>query len=265
MSALTARILAAKAADRLALGLYLIPGQPDWETSLLAARETSARGVDFVEFPIIAGPGWSARTGSAIAGCLSASLPGICSWSEAVEEWLSAIPVGVGVVYASAWPEPDRWMADLRFRDHAAGLLLEPDVGDWNAYADEAVRQATPLVPTVDGCAECGREAVCDRLVRGSGFAYVSMGTRTGDRSADPRILNRQIAVINACRPELPVCCAFGIRGAADIAALRSLCPCDGVVVGTAAIEELQRGIEPFRRWLGSLEPVLDRSRSPGV
>jgi tryptophan synthase alpha subunit len=261
---LTASIRRANHSGRLALGLYLVPGQPDWNSSLAAVREATAQGVDFLEFPIITDDNtWSARTGAVVAASLSRGLLQLSSWSAAFEEWLATAPLPVGVVYSSAWPKPGVWTADLRLRGRSTALLLERDVANWEAYADQAAHFGTCLIPAVDGCREDPVASLGPRLSRGCGLVYLSMGRRTGERSARASTLYRQLQLIREARPDLPVCCAFGIRDSVDVEEIRENVPCEGVIVGTAAIQALQSGIQDFRGWLARITRALDYSARP--
>jgi tryptophan synthase alpha chain len=52
----------------------------------------------------------------------------------------------------------------------------------------------------------------------------------------------------------VPLCAGFGIRGAAQVAMLAP--HVDGVVVGSALVEALERGLEPGE-WIRGLRPGL--------
>ena len=67
-----------------------------------------SQGVDFIEFPAISDPQWSARTGPMVAKALREAEP----YSEAAATaWLLLAPVRVAIVYGSAWPSPAVWSA----------------------------------------------------------------------------------------------------------------------------------------------------------
>jgi tryptophan synthase alpha chain len=51
----------------------------------------------------------------------------------------------------------------------------------------------------------------------------------------------------------VPVCAGFGIRSREQIEGLRGLV--DGVIVGSALVEVLERGESP-QRWLAALRPA---------
>lgn len=238
----------------LALGIYLIPGFPDWATSLLAVRAAVRLGVDFVEFPVIRDPDWSPRTGSVIAAALRHSLQARVDsvrWSA----WAAETPCSVGVVYRSAWPGPQNWRPPLELPDTTGALLLEMS-GDDAAYA---AATTLPVIATVDGTQAGLTAAERQSLRHGGGFVYAALAQRTGDPGADT-LGAAKSAAIQAARPDLPVCCAFGITSADDVMQLRDSRTCDGAIVGTAALLQLADGIDTFTSWLADL---LAAARSP--
>jgi len=89
------------------------------------------------------------------------------------------------------------------------------------------------------------------QLCAGSeGFVYaVTMTGTTGANVAVPEEVLGYLARVRA-HATLPVCAGFGIRGRAQVERLRG--HVDGVVVGSALVEVLERGEDPGA-WLRSL------------
>ena len=82
------------------------------------------------------------------------------------------------------------------------------------------------------------------------GFVYaVTMTGTTGRNVAVPDEVLTYLDRVRRAAP-LPVCAGFGIRSREQVARLTG--HVDGVVVGSALIEVLERGEDP-QRWLGSL------------
>lgn len=209
--------------------------------------------MSFVEFPVLARPSWSSGTGSVIARALERAAPGLARWSPPLADWLAEVECRVGVVYKAAWPASDRWAASPEELRASSCLLLEDDPPDWTAYARQADEWGAPLVCAVSGSdAECS-DAERAKLAAGGGFVYVSLGQRTGERSAGASAMSSKVEAIREVRPDLPVCCAFGIREPGDVLEIRDATGCDGVIVGTAALEVLEEGVDRFRVWLGEM------------
>ncbi|MFI0482836.1 tryptophan synthase subunit alpha [Actinomadura sp. 9N215] len=236
----------------LAVGMYLVPGFPDWATSLTALDLCLGHGVDFIEFPAMADPRWSPRTGPMIARALGKAEP----YAEAeAAEWLLRAPVRVAVVYESAWPSPERaaWTAPLPLRTGVSGYLFESDPPDLAPYARAAAEDGAVVIPAVDATAAGLSDSDRRLLTLGGGFVYAAMGPETGTRAASPADLRRKRAEIRAVRPDLPVCAAFGISRAADVEELRAGEACDGVVIGSAALARLDEGVPAFAGWLSEI------------
>jgi len=243
---------------RLALGIYLVPGFPDWDTSLEALSLCLSQGVDFIEFPAISDPPrpkaqanqtprWSPRTGPAIARALRDAEP----YSEArATAWLLRAPVRVAVVYESAWPSAEVWSAPPSLRAGVCGYLFETDPPDIAPYTLAAAEDAAVIIPAVDATT-VGLSAADRRIISGGGgFVYASLGPKTGARTASLTDLRRKRDEIRLVRPDLPVCAAFGINQAADVEELRGRGGCEGVIIGSAALAKLDEGIAAFTGWL---------------
>jgi tryptophan synthase alpha chain len=82
------------------------------------------------------------------------------------------------------------------------------------------------------------------------GFVYaVTMTGTTGKNVAVPPEVTRYLDIVRARSP-VPVCAGFGIRGREQLQLLRD--HVDGVVIGSALVEVLERGEDPGR-WLREL------------
>jgi tryptophan synthase alpha chain len=91
------------------------------------------------------------------------------------------------------------------------------------------------------------------QLCAGSqGFVYaVTMTGTTGKNVAVPEDVVQYLERVRAAAA-LPVCAGFGIRSREQVARLRG--HVDGVVVGSALVEQLERGAD-VSAWLRSLRP----------
>jgi tryptophan synthase alpha chain len=105
------------------------------------------------------------------------------------------------------------------------------------------VQMVTPVTP----------EARLTRLCAASqGFVYaVTMTGTTGKNVANPTDVLSYLARVRAAAT-VPVCAGFGIRTREQVEALRGAV--DGVIVGSALVEVLERGDSP-QAWLATLRP----------
>lgn len=136
--------------------------------------------------------------------------------------------------------------------DAGVGGYIVPDLPlDESAWLRSAlaphglalVQMVTPVTPQA-------------RLVRlctaSQGFVYaVTMTGTTGKSSAHSGEVLGYLERVRAAAT-VPVCAGFGIRSRAQVEGLRGVV--DGVVVGSALLEALERGESP-QAWLESLRP----------
>ena len=105
------------------------------------------------------------------------------------------------------------------------------------------VQMVTPVTPP-------------ERLARvagaSQGFVYaVTMTGTTGNKVAAPKDIAEYLERVRAAAT-VPVCAGFGIRYREQVDALRGMV--DGVIVGSALVEVLERGESP-QQWLAALRP----------
>jgi tryptophan synthase alpha chain len=103
------------------------------------------------------------------------------------------------------------------------------------------VQMVTPVTPAE-------RLAMLCKAAQGFIYAVTMTGT-TGKSVAVPDDVLEYLARVKAVAP-IPVCAGFGIRGREQVARLKG--HVDGVVVGSALVEVLERGDDPAR-FLGGL------------
>jgi tryptophan synthase alpha chain len=105
------------------------------------------------------------------------------------------------------------------------------------------VQMVTPVTPPARLARLCAAS---------QGFVYaVTMTGTTGRNVANPSDVLSYLARVRAAA-SVPVCAGFGIRTRAQVEALRGAV--DGVIVGSALVEVLERGESP-QAWLASLRP----------
>jgi tryptophan synthase alpha chain len=103
------------------------------------------------------------------------------------------------------------------------------------------VQMVTPVTP---------KERLAMLCAAAQGFIYaVTMTGTTGKNVAVPDDVLEYLARVKSVAP-IPVCAGFGIRGREQVARLKG--HVDGVVVGSALVEVLERGEDPVQ-FLASL------------
>jgi len=127
--------------------------------------------------------------------------------------------------------------------------LPHDEAGPLDAALDDFGLARVPLVSPVT---TPDRLATIGAAARGFVYAVTVAGVTGGHAGGDT---NARAAYLDRVRATsaVPVCAGFGIRSAADVAALAP--HCDGVIVGSALIEAIDRGDDPAA-FLASLRPV---------
>jgi tryptophan synthase alpha chain len=132
--------------------------------------------------------------------------------------------------------------------------LIVPDLpldesGDLRAALDRSglalVQMVTPVTPPARLAKLCAAS---------QGFIYAVTMTGTTGKSVDlPADLLDYLGRVRAVA-SVPVCAGFGIRARGQVERLRG--SVDGVIVGSALVEVLERG-ESAQRWLATLRPQV--------
>jgi tryptophan synthase alpha chain len=134
----------------------------------------------------------------------------------------------------------------------AAGVsgFIVPDLpldesSDLRAALEERQLALVQMVTPVSG-----PQRLAQLCARSHGFVYaVTMTGTTGKQVAVPDEVLEYLDRVRASSP-LPVCAGFGIRGREQVERLRG--HVDGVVIGSALVELLERGEDPVP-WLRQL------------
>jgi len=107
------------------------------------------------------------------------------------------------------------------------------------------------LVQMITPVTEAARLATVAAASQGFVYAVTMTGTTGQNVTTDAPVANylERIRAVSS----VPVCAGFGIRRREQVEALRG--QVDGVIVGSALVEVLERGESP-RKWLAALRPT---------
>jgi tryptophan synthase alpha chain len=151
-------------------------------------------------------------------------------------------------------------LADAAERAHVAGFIV-PDL-PYDESSD--LRKALDVhgIAMVQMVTPVTRPERMRQLCESSqGFIYaVTMTGTTGKNVAVPTEVVDYLDRVRALS-KVPVCAGFGIRSREQVERLRG--HVDGVVVGSALVEVLERGENPAE-WLGALRGPRDSSKENG-
>jgi tryptophan synthase alpha chain len=243
-SVITDEIQSAKANGRPALVAYITAGFPQRETFLqqLAAVANAADVVEIgVPFTDPMADGTTIQRSSRAALANGVSLQWILSELSGSRPKLRAPLLLMSYLNPLLAYGLDRLPADAA-RAGVSGFII-PDLpfeecadvrGALAARGLALVQFVTPVTPT---------ERIQMLTAASSGFVYaVTMTGTTGKSVAVPAEVLEYLARVKRSSP-LPVCAGFGIRNREQIELLAP--HVDGVIVGSALVEVLERGADP--------------------
>jgi tryptophan synthase alpha chain len=243
------RIRASAAGGEPALIAYLTAGYPARERfrehvrALAAAADVIEVGVPFTD-PMADGVTIQRASRAALAQGVS------LRWILDELEALAELPAPV--VLMSYLNPLLAFGATLAARARRAGVagFIVPDLPlDESSELRAALgQQSLALVQMVTPVT--GPERLRALCAGSEGFVYaVTMTGTTGKSTAVPEEVARYLDSVRAASA-LPVCAGFGIRSREQVTRLRG--HVDGVVVGSALVEVLERGADPVA-WLMAL------------
>lgn len=248
--AISAAILAAKARGEPALVAYLTAGFPSRDTfkehvqAIAAAADVIEIGVPFTD-PMADGVTIQRSSHAALAQGVT------LRWILAQ---LEAMPRGKTPLLLMSYLNPllalgTRELAVAASRAGVSGFIVPDLPFDESAELRGALEaQGLALVQMVTPVTRPRRlEQIC---ASSQGFVYaVTMTGTTGKNVAVPPDVTRYLDAVRGLS-SVPVCAGFGIRSREQLDLLRD--HVDGVVIGSALVEVLERGEDPAR-WLREL------------
>jgi tryptophan synthase alpha chain len=254
---IAARWAALRRAGRIGLIPYLTAGYPTRAATHDALRMLHQEGADFIELGIpFSDP---LADGPVIQHASHAALEAGMTVRGVLDLVSTATGAGVPIILFSYVNPILRYGLGHFLADAVAagahGILLTDVPAGVDPEVENAVRASTLdlirlVAPTTSG-------ARLDRVLEGArGFVYlISRLGVTGRRTEIGGALSQQAEAIRA-RTDLPIAVGFGI---ADGAQARDVARfADGVVVGSALVERLGRGLEPARALMAELRQALD-------
>ena len=244
VSALAARLAAARTSDRAALISYLPVGYPSVKASIGAMLASVDGGADVVEVGVpYSDPGMDGPTIQQAVDVAVRAGVGMSDVLRAVEGVAAAGSVAVVMSY---WNPIERYGVARFARDLAssggAGAitpdLIPDEAGEWIAAADDADLDRVFLVaPSSTDARLTMTAAAC----RGFVYAASTMGV-TGTRAAVSSVAPTLVARVRAVS-DLPVAVGLGVSTGAQAAEVARYA--DAVIVGSAFVRALLDADDP--------------------
>jgi tryptophan synthase alpha chain len=259
---LAARWAELRRAGRAALIPYLTAGHPDRAATAAFLAGAEAAGADIVEL----GVPWSdpVADGATIQASSHAALRGGTTL-DGVLALLAAHAAAAPPTVLFSYINPILAFGTRRFAAAARGagaaglLVVDLPYGADPGIEAELRTSGLPLVRLVAPTTPPDRLRAIAAASEGFVYLVARLGV-TGARADLPPDLADRVAAARAASP-LPVAVGFGIADPAQAAAVARLA--DGVVVGSALVERLDRaGAAQGLAWLAELRRAMDGARS---
>lgn len=234
----------AAAEGRSALVGYLPAGYPSVPGAIEAMRAMVDAGVDLVEVglpysdPVMDGP--------VIQRAVQAALDAGTRTADVLRTVEAVAATGAPVLVMTYWNPVERYGVQRFARDLSAaggaGLitpdLLPDEAEEWLAAADAHDLDRVFLVSP-----SSTDERLAMTLAHCRGFVYATavMGV-TGQREQTSKVAPQLVARVRATGTTLPVGVGLGVRDGAQAAEVAAYA--DAVIVGSALVDALSRGVE---------------------
>jgi tryptophan synthase alpha chain len=270
VSRLATRFAQAREEKRAALVIYLTADDPDGDTSRRLMLEAAAAGADIIEVGIP----WSdpSADGKVIQAAVhrARARGGGLRRSLALCRQLRDANPDVGLVlFGYANPivvmGPEAFAAAARAAGADGVLCVDYPPDEDRELPAALARHELDFIPLLAPTSTPARVEVAVSVARGFVY-YVSLTGITGTALADMDEPRKQVAAIKArAGGNLPVAVGFGIRTPSAARSVASFA--DGVVVGSAAVETVEKAVAAGRDpvpELGAFVRSLRAALGPG-
>ena len=232
-------------------GIYLVFGYPDEEVFTKAVEITQEIGFDFVEIgvpfsdPVADGPILSAASQKSLKKGVN---------TKKVLEWLKENELKMDVyimTYANIVIAygPDKFSRDF-LEAGVKGCIIADLPNEEHIFLKDRGFEM-PLIPFATPESRISDLELIAERTRDGFIYFVSMrGTTGGDFSLEDDVIEKLSILRDKAR--VPVIVGFGIKEKHHVKEVFKVA--DGFVIGTKAVEMLEKGLESFKDWLVALE-----------
>lgn len=233
----------------LAIGIYTVLGYPNILRSRQALETLRQANVTFFETAIPVSSGWSEETNAVIRKAHQVALTAGVG-KDAIISTFARYRPNLYIVYEPPLVNTFESLATM-LQGNVDCILFESDPGDYIALRKIAHEHQLGLAQAVTP--RMRAEEISELAKVADDIVYVTCAPRTGGRQYDRLELQRTIEIVLQANEHVLACCGFGIRTPDDIMNIGSLRGCSGVLVGTAALQALSRGVDYFASYLNAL------------
>ncbi|MCI3920298.1 tryptophan synthase subunit alpha [Paenibacillus sp. TRM 82003] len=248
MNAIDTTFARLKEEGKTALIPFLTIGDPDLDASLALVQELEAAGADLIELgvpysdPLADGPVIQRASQRALSGKLT-TIRDVISLAQRAKEAGVKLPFILFTYYNPILQLGFDRFFDLLKANNISGMI----VPDLPVEEDEEMRTLAEehglhLIPLVAPTSKQRVESIA-RKARGFVYCVSSLGV-TGERAAFATDIDGFLDTVRGAS-SVPIAVGFGISSREQVARFEG--KCDGVIVGSAIVRQIEEQVEKLR------------------
>jgi tryptophan synthase alpha subunit len=241
-------------------GIAVVPftifGFPNIDESIRALEILKNLNVFAYETAIPVAKGWSSETNSTIRNACKIALENHVTVEGVVKAYEEYRP-NLYILYKRAFGM-DIEKALKKFRGRIDMILPEWGVKNPEFTASICQKHGVSFVDAVSPLMPW--KEIERRVMSSSAIVYLTCASRTGGSLFETSTIRSAIEGIKTVRPKVHVFCGFGIRTPNDVQTVGSIEGCDGVIIGSALLECLGRGLDSFRTYVGKIVIAAEKA-----
>jgi tryptophan synthase alpha subunit len=235
---------------------FTILGFPSIDLSMRALEILRDLKVFAFETAIPVAKGWSSDTNSTIRNACRIALENNVTAERVVKAFDEYRP-NLYILYKRAFGM-DIEKALEKFRGRIDMILPEWGVKNPESTVNIFRKHHVSFVDAISPLMPWKETKI--RVMSSSAIVYLTCASRTGGPLFKAGTIRSAIKEIKSFRPDVHVFCGFGIRTPNDVQTLGSIEGCDGVIIGSALLECLGRGLDSFKTFVKKIVTAAEKA-----
>lgn len=237
----------------VAVGIYTISGYPNLSTSLEALEILKKRDITIFETAFPLAQGHSPELSEAIKNAHKVACLNGISADDILKVYSNFRP-NLYILHEGTARDSVKNLLE-KMEGSVDAIFLGWSEGDLKTFHQISKSHGIDTVQLVS--VHMNAEEIKHTVRYADGFVYLLVAPKTGGKIYSLDLIETVINKIKA-QKDIPVCCGCGIRTADQVKTIGSLKGCDGVIIGTAILEALNRSVEELDEYL---KTILDASK----
>ena len=241
-------ILREKKKNKIAVIIYTILGYPNVDLSLRALEILKKYNITIYETAVPISSGYSPDLSKVIKIAHKKAYQNGISPKDVVETFSFYRP-NLYIIHEGT----PSYILDflVKKNEKIDGILIGLNKKETKRYYEDFMSQNIEVVQEIS--LKLKKEEIRERVKLAQGFVYLTIAERTGGSRYLLRKIERMINAVKEIREDILICCGFGIKDPQDITEVGSLEGCDGIIIGTAALDSLSGGLTQFNSYINAV------------